>query len=44
METTGDAILGYRAVYQDYSTGLGANYFKYDVTMNGHFIGLKINF
>lgn len=44
MKTTGNVMLGYRAVYQDYSTGYGATYFRCDTTMKGPFIGLGIGF
>jgi hypothetical protein len=33
---------GYRALYQDYSTGSGGNKFRYDATMYGPILGLDI--
>jgi hypothetical protein len=33
---------GYRALYQDYSTGSGSNKFKFDATMHGPLLGLNI--
>ena len=33
---------GYRALYQDYSTGSGNNKFKFDATMHGPVLGLNI--
>ena len=33
---------GYRALYQDYSTGSGDNKFKFDATMHGPVLGLNI--
>ena len=33
---------GYRALYQDYSTGSGRNKFRYDATMYGPILGLDI--
>ena len=33
---------GYRALYQDYEDGSGANEFKYDATMYGPILGLNI--
>ena len=33
---------GYRALYQDYSTGSGSNKFKFDATMHGPVLGLNI--
>ena len=33
---------GYRALYQDYSTGSGNNKFKFDATMQGPVLGLNI--
>ena len=33
---------GYRALYQDYSTGSGRNRFSYDATMQGPILGLDI--
>ena len=33
---------GYRALYQDYSTGSGKNEFKFDATMHGPVLGLNI--
>ena len=33
---------GYRALYQDYSTGSGSNKFEFDATMHGPVLGLDI--
>ena len=33
---------GYRALYQDYSTGSGSNKFEFDATMHGPLLGLDI--
>ena len=33
---------GYRALYQDYSTGSGNNKFAFDATMQGPILGLNI--
>ena len=33
---------GYRALYQDYSTGSGSNKFAFDATMHGPLLGLNI--
>jgi hypothetical protein len=35
---------GYRALYQDYSDGSGADKFKWDVTLHGPIVGFNINF
>jgi len=35
---------GYRAIYQDYSSGSGDNKFEWDVTMYGPVLGLSIEF
>ena len=38
------ALVGYRALGQDFDTGSGANKFKWDVTMHGPIIGLVTRF
>jgi hypothetical protein len=43
-KVTGNAQVGYRAVYQDYATGSGLNRFEFDVTMHGPVVGLAIGF
>ena len=40
----GNVQAGYRALYQDYSTGSGINRFEFDVTMHGPVLGLAIEF
>lgn len=35
---------GYRALYQDYSSGGGHNKFKWDMTLHGPTLALAINF
>jgi len=35
---------GYRALYQDYSDGSGANKFEWDVTLHGPVFALGIEF
>jgi hypothetical protein len=37
-------LVGYRALYQDYSNGSGANKFKWDVTAYGPMAGLAVRF
>jgi hypothetical protein len=41
---TGNVLLGYRALYQNYDTGTGSNYFEWDTTMYGPILGLSIGF
>jgi hypothetical protein len=36
--------LGYRALYQDYSTGSGTDYFEWKVTMQGPLAGVNVSF
>lgn len=36
------ALVGYRALYQDFETGSGADKFKWDVTQHGPVLGLSI--
>jgi hypothetical protein len=38
------AVVGYRAIYQDYSEGSGSNRFEWDVTLHGPILGLVIGF
>ncbi len=40
----GNAVLGYRALYQDYERGSGTDKFEYDITMHGPVAGLSIGF
>jgi hypothetical protein len=37
-------MAGYRALYQDYSNGSGANKFEWDVTVHGPILGLSVQF
>jgi hypothetical protein len=37
-------LFGYRALYQDYKDGHGANRFEYNTTMHGPLVGLSIGF
>ncbi|MEZ5864584.1 MAG: hypothetical protein R3D25_11170 [Geminicoccaceae bacterium] len=37
-------LAGYRALYQDYSSGNGNNEFKWDMTLHGPIVGLAISF
>ncbi len=37
-------VAGYRALYQDYEDGSGANKFAYDVTQHGPILGMVIRF
>ena len=37
-------LAGYKALYQDYTTGSGINRFKWDTTMHGPVLGLSIRF
>ncbi len=37
-------IAGYRALYQDFEDGSGANKFAYDVTTHGPILGMVIRF
>jgi hypothetical protein len=37
-------LFGYRALYQDYSTGSGANKFEWDATLHGPIFALVIDF
>ncbi len=37
-------LVGYRALYQDYETGSGADKFKYDITTHGPILGLTYRF
>ena len=41
---TGNVLLGYRALDQNYDTGTGSNYFEWDTTMYGPVLGLSIAF
>lgn len=41
---TGNVLLGYRALYQQYKTGTGRDYFEWDTTMYGPILGLSIGF
>jgi hypothetical protein len=36
--------VGYRALYQDYETGQGANKFAYDATTHGPLLGIQYRF
>jgi hypothetical protein len=38
------AVVGYRAIYQDYSEGSGSNRFEWDVKLHGPILGLVIGF
>ena len=44
MSKVGSVIAGYRALYQDFEDGSGANTFAYDVTTHGLILGLAIPF
>ena len=35
---------GYKALYQDYTTGSGQQQFRWDTTMHGPILGLSIRF
>ena len=37
-------LFGYRALYQDYTSGSGSDLFEFDVTMHGPILGLSIGF
>ena len=37
-------LAGYKALYQDYTTGSGTRRFVWDVTMHGPVLGLSIRF
>jgi hypothetical protein len=37
-------LAGYKALYQDYTSGSGANRFRWDTTMHGPVLGLSIRF
>jgi hypothetical protein len=37
-------VVGYRALYQDYTSGKGANKFAYDATSHGPLRGVQYNF
>ena len=39
-----DLVAGYRALYQDYKSGSGANKFAYDATTHGPLLGLAYRF
>jgi len=39
-----DLVAGYRALYQDYKSGSGANEFAYDATTHGPLLGLAYRF
>lgn len=41
---TGNVLLGYRALDQNYDTGTGDNLFEWDTTMYGPILGLSIGF
>jgi hypothetical protein len=43
-KNNGRFVVGYRALYQDYSNGSGNNEFKWDNTLYGPIIGLVIKF
>jgi hypothetical protein len=43
-KNNGRFVVGYRALYQDYSNGSGDNKFEWDVTMHGPVIGMVIEF
>ena len=38
------AVVGYRALSQDYKSGSGANRFKWDTTLHGPVLGLSFRF
>ncbi|MDX1401221.1 MAG: hypothetical protein R3245_04805 [Kiloniellales bacterium] len=38
------AFAGYRALYQDYEDGSGANKFEWDMTLHGPILGMTVNF
>jgi hypothetical protein len=41
---TATVFAGYRALHQDYTDGSGDDKFKWDVTLDGPILGLKIDF
>jgi hypothetical protein len=44
ISTSVGAAIGYRALYQDYETGSGADYFKWDITGEGPVAAINISF
>jgi hypothetical protein len=43
-ENNAAVFAGYRALHQDYTDGSGDDKFKWDVTLDGPILGLKIDF
>jgi hypothetical protein len=37
-------MLGYKALFVDYSKGSGLNHFEYDMTMHGPILGVTARF